>query len=74
MLWRLALPIPSVGSMSPQNLPQARSNTFPDQFGRPSADRFREPGVAKLLAGSVHRLGDAIGVEAQRVNSDTRAV
>ena len=54
--------------------PQECSNTLPEQFGPPSADRFREPGVAKLLAGSVHRLGDAIGVEAQRVNSDTRAV
>ena len=53
--------------MPPRDLPQEGGNALLERFGPPSADRLQEPGVAELLAGGVHRLGDAVGVEVQAV-------
>ena len=51
-----------------RDLPQEGRDTLPERSGPPSADRLQEPGVAEELAGGVHRLGDAIGVEVQAVS------
>src|SRR5687767_1623257 len=58
----------SLGSMPPRDFPEEGGHTLLQRFRSPLADRFQEPGVAKLLAGGVHRLGDAIGVEVQAVS------
>ena len=53
--------------MPPHDLPQQGGNALLERFGPPLNNRLQQLGIAKLLAGGVHRLGDAIGVEVQAV-------
>ena len=53
--------------MPSRNLPQEISNALVNWFAPRLADRFQEPGIAKRIAGVVHRLGDAVGVKVQAI-------
>ena len=57
------------GSLPQRDFRQQGRNALVQGHGPRLVDCFQEPGIAKLLAGRVHCLGDAIGVEVQSVSS-----